>query len=189
MVFVSIGVLITGVVSVDSLYSLRGSRSQVLLSLKSAANAAPDPYTVSAQPAPGMRLNPRSRVVSKQSDAEGEDEAEREDRSNLEAPKRDEVMWEVGSVSDDEDVPTEREGQPGDAKRGLGESSGRGTGERRGLLDEDEVDATGPSDNSLDDGKTPRRSAQLEEEEEEEGFGDYEAVPRLSVDEQRRRDG
>jgi hypothetical protein len=158
MVFLSIAVLISGV---------------VLLSLKSSAKSATDPYTVSARPTSNMRLNPRSRVVSKQSETgEGGDQDEDEERGSPVLPKRDEVMWEVGSVSDDEDADGSKE-QPG-KPQGLGEGSGRGQGERRGLLDEDELDG----DIDGDKGKVghDRRS------DEDEDFGEYEAVGRSSID-------
>lgn len=191
MVFISIGVLISGVVSAPPLSphpppsgasQYHTDSRQVLLSLKSSANSAPDPYTVSAQPSSAMRLNPRARVVSKQSDGDRED-VENRDGASYEGPKRDEVMWEVGSVSDDEDGPEGRGDGPEEPKRGLGEGSGRGTGERRGLLDDEEADGSGPMDPKLDNDRSSQRARQ--EEDEEEGFGEYEAVPRLSTEESR----
>ena len=161
MVFISISVLISGV---------------VLLSLKSSAKSATDPYTISTRATPSMRLNPRSRVVSK---ADGEDDTEHNDSDQAgspNTPKSDEVMWEVGSVSDDEDESRIDGAGAGveETKQGLGEGSGRGQGERRGLLDEeDEGDVEGDGE---DKGKRAR-----EDEDEEEGFGEYEAVaPRRS---------
>jgi hypothetical protein len=155
MVFFGIAVLISGV---------------VLLSLKSSAKSATDPYTVSARPTPSMRLNPRSRVVSKQSENEEEDESEHGPPSR---PKRDEVMWEVGSVSDDEDgVKKVDDPETEGAKpQGLGEGSG-GHGERRGLLDEeDEIEGEDRDDLAGSLGK-----------DENEEFGEYEAVRRTSLD-------
>jgi hypothetical protein len=82
-------------------------------------------------------------------------------------------MWEVGSVSDDEDAEGGSKEQPGKPP-GLGEGSGRGQGERRGLLDEDEMDG----DIDGDKGKMgyDRRS------EDDEDFGEYEAVGKSSID-------
>lgn len=157
MVFLGIAVLISGV---------------VLLSLKSSAKSATDPYTVSARPAPSMRLDPRSRVVSKQSEHDDEHEDESANGSPS-RPKRDEVMWEVGSVSDDEDGikkiddPDTERAKP----QGLGEGSG-GHGERRGLLDEeDEIEGEDRDDQPGSLGK-----------DENEEFGEYEAVRRTSLD-------
>jgi hypothetical protein len=156
MVFFGIAVLISGV---------------VLLSLKSSAKSATDPYTVSARPTPSMRLNPRSRVVSKQS--EHDDHEDESEHGSPSRPKRDEVMWEVGSVSDDEDgvkkvdEPDTEEAKP----QGLGEGS-RGHGERRGLLDEeDEIEGEDRDDQPGPLGK-----------DENEDFGEYEAVRRTNLD-------
>ena len=164
MVFISISVLISGV---------------VLLSLKSSAKSATDPYTISTRATPSMRLNPRSRVVSK-SDSEPADESDQAGSPNT--PKRDEVMWEVGSVSDDEDESRIDGAGAGaeETKQGLGEGSGRGQGERRGLLDDEDegdVDGEGEGDGQSEKGKRARK----DEDDEEEGFGEYEAVvPRRS---------
>jgi hypothetical protein len=165
MVFLSISVLISGV---------------VLLSLKSSAKSATDPYTVSTRATPSMRLNPRSRVVSNtKSHSEPDHDRDHDDLEQAESgspdrPKRDEVMWEVGSVSDDEDDPRV-DGDQETKPQGLGERSGRGQGERRGLLDEeDEIE--GEEEN--EDGRI--REKGKNGDEEEEGFGEYEAVPVLS---------
>jgi hypothetical protein len=155
MVFLSIAVLISGV---------------VLLSLKSSAKSATDPYTVTARPTADMRLNPRSRVVSKQSE-NGEREDEDETVGSPTTPKRDEVMWEVGSVSDDEEAEGNKD-QPG-KPQGLGEGSGRGQGERRGLLDEDDAEE-GDKSKDID--------VPLNDSDGEEDFGEYEAVRRTSLD-------
>jgi hypothetical protein len=165
MVFLSISVLISGV---------------VLLSLKSSAKSATDPYTVSTRATPSMRLNPRSRVVSNTKSQSGSDhdqdelEGEQAGSGSSDRPKRDEVMWEVGSVSDDEDehrVDGDQEVQP----QGLGEGSGRGQGERRGLLDEeDEIEGEEEDDRIRGKGKNV--------DEEDEGFGEYGAVPVLTAD-------
>lgn len=159
MVFISISVLISGV---------------VLLSLKSSAKSATDPYTISTRATPSMRLNPRSRVVSKADGEDDTDHNESDQAGSPNTPKRDEVMWEVGSVSDDEDESRVEGGGAEETKQGLGEGSGRGQGERRGLLDEeDEGDVEGDGE---DKGKRQRK-----DEDEEEGFGEYEAVvPRQS---------
>lgn len=149
--------------------------SQVLLSLKSSANAAPDPYTtVSAEPSSAMRLNPRSRVVSKQSNAE-EDRDGDDGEPSARSTKRDEVMWEVGSDSDDDDgvgnvVKGEVEGGEGQ-RRGLGESSGHGRGERRGLLDDDDAER-GEADGVTDAGVDVKKSGNGDDE----AFGDFQAV-------------
>jgi hypothetical protein len=164
MVFLSISVLISGV---------------VLLSLKSSAKSATDPYTVSTRATPSMRLNPRSRVVSKSQSEPGDDrdqdELEQAESGSPSRPKRDEVMWEVGSVSDDENEDEHRvDGAQEMKPQGLGEGSGRGQGERRGLLDEeDEIDGEEEDDRI-------RRKGRVDEEEE--GFGEYEAVPALRAD-------
>ena len=163
MVFISISVLISGV---------------VLLSLKSSAKSATDPYTISTRATPSMRLNPRSnsRVVSK-SDSEPADESEQAGSPNR--PK-DEVMWEVGSVSDDEDESRVEGAGAEETKHGLGEGSGRGQGERRGLLDDEDegdVEGEGEGDEQSEKGKRARK----DEDEGDEGFGEYEAVaPRRS---------
>jgi hypothetical protein len=160
MVFLSIAVLISGV---------------VLLSLKSSAKSATDPYTVSARPTSSMRMNPRSRVVSKQSNSGHDDDEERDQPHGSPLAPKDEVMWEVGSVSDDEDTGAREQDEGNDAgmntKQGLGEGSGRGRGERRGLLDDDE-DGEGEA---LEHERTTR-------EKEDEDFGEYEAVRRTSLD-------
>ena len=161
MVFISISVLISGV---------------VLLSLKSSAKSATDPYTISTRATPSMRLNPRSRVVSK-SDSEPADESDQAGSPNT--PKRDEVMWEVGSVSDDEDESRIDGAGAGaeETKQGLGEGSGRGQGERRGLLDEEDEGEVEEGDDQSEKGKRARK----DEDDEEEGFGECEAVvPRRS---------
>lgn len=159
----------------------------MLLSLKSSANAAPDPYTtVSAEPSSAMRLNPRSRVVSKQSNAD-EDHNGDDGEPSSRSPKRDEVMWEVGSDSDGDDgvghaekgAGQEEEGQ----RRGLGETSGNGRGERRGLLDDDDAErgeADGITDADVDLKKTGN--------EEDEAFGDYQAVGQRKSEDQTDRD-
>ena len=155
MVFLGIAVLISGV---------------VLLSLKSSAKSATDPYTVSTRPTASMRLDPRSRVVSKQSENGEGDESEHGSPSR---PKRDEVMWEVGSVSDDEDGVTKIDDPDAEGAKpqGLGEGSG-GHGERRGLLDEEE---------EIEGEDREDQPGPLVKDENEE-FGEYEAVRRTSLD-------
>lgn len=102
------------------------------------------------------------------------------------SPKRDEVMWEVGSVSDDEDeVGASGNGEDGQ-KKGFGEGSGRRNGERRGLLDDDDADA----DKAEEDNDDHRRSAASPHDnadgDQEDTFGDYETVRRRSSDERDR---
>jgi hypothetical protein len=161
MVFVGIAVLISGV---------------VLLSLKSSAKSATDPYTVSARPTPSMRLNPRSRAVSKQSEHSHDEHEDESEHGSPSRPKRDEVMWEVGSVSDDEDGGNKDGAEEGGKPQGLGEGPGHGHGERRGLLDEEEeVEGDGRYD-SNESGPGPH----VKDENEE--FGEYEAVRRTSLD-------
>ena len=136
-VFVSIGILVTGV---------------VLLSLKSSAKAATDPYTVSTEPSSSIRLRPQPQMRTasgsshKSTHSKGDDDEVDDLGKQVEA--RDEVLWEVGSVSDSE------KGEEAERK-GLG---GGGRGEQRGLLDEEDDPDEGPSKRT------------------EEDFGEYEGV-------------
>nr|XP_018263783.1 uncharacterized protein I303_03656 [Kwoniella dejecticola CBS 10117]OBR85941.1 hypothetical protein I303_03656 [Kwoniella dejecticola CBS 10117] len=187
-VFISIGVLISGV---------------VLLSLKSSAKAAPDPYTVSAQPSNSMRLRPRSHArtpsqagIHDRTAGEGEGEggpSSKYEGDDIHAlsdgvlEPRD-VLWEVGSVSDasdEEDKENEKE-----KGKGVGGMRG-GTGERRGLLGDEEEDlhegedhnashrdrasANRGKDNPFADGY------KAEAGEDEDAFGDYEGVEHEDV--------
>jgi hypothetical protein len=187
-VFASIGVLVSGV---------------TILSLKSSAKHAPDPYTVSTEPSGSMRMRPhmprgRSGTPGEggESDVNGDDgsgpsKAAEEGRGRIVRSRSDrlgggardgdederEVMWEVGSISDsgDDDDGTGEGGE--DRRKGIGGGDVRG--ERRGLLfDEEEEETGGPI--------TPiarTTAAGLAEAErnpfadDQEGFGDLEAVP------------
>nr|XP_019042293.1 hypothetical protein I302_08895 [Kwoniella bestiolae CBS 10118]OCF21223.1 hypothetical protein I302_08895 [Kwoniella bestiolae CBS 10118] len=163
-VFISIAVLISGV---------------VLLSLKSSAKAAPDPYTVSAQPSNSMRLRPRNhaRTQSGVTDHEAgpsgkHDEDDVDALSNGEVEPRD-VLWEVGSVSDTSDDEEKESKAKG---KGVGGMRG-GTGERRGLLGDEEEDAhEGEDRHSKKEKENPFVRKGEEDEEEDDGFGEYEGV-------------
>ncbi|RSH94093.1 hypothetical protein EHS25_006747 [Saitozyma podzolica] len=133
-VFLSMGVLIAGV---------------VLLSLKSSAKATTDPYTVSTEPPGAVRLRPRAPKFAEDADSaeagagagagpstSKRDEVDEEHED--ERRPREDVLWEVGSVSDDGTVG----GEGGEEKRkGIGGGDVRG--ERRGLLVEDEDEGDG----------------------------------------------
>lgn len=155
-VFLSIAVLISGV---------------VLLSLKSSANTSSDPYTVSAQPTGSMRLRPRtpkSEMVAENGEAGPSDYRKEEDDEEYEGDSgpRD-VLWEVGSVSDHSGDDDGHEAEEEGTGRGVGGVKG-GTGERRGLLGEEEQDVhegedkEGATGNPFEDG--------------DDGFGEYEGV-------------
>ncbi|OXC69746.1 hypothetical protein AYX13_01512 [Cryptococcus neoformans] len=155
-VFLSIAVLISGV---------------VLLSLKSSANTSSDPYTVSAQPTGSMRLRPRtpkSETVAENDEAGPSDYRKEEDDEEYggDSGPRD-VLWEVGSVSDHSGDDDGHEAEEEGTGRGVGGVKG-GTGERRGLLGEEEQDVhegedkEGATGNPFEDG--------------DEGFGEYEGV-------------
>lgn len=142
--FASIAILIAGV---------------VLLSLKSSAKTATDPYTVSTEPSASIRLRPQPqmRTVSgtsnKSTQAKGEDD-EVDDLGEPVEPRRSDILWEVGSVSDDSD-----KGDEESERKGLGGGGGQ-RGEQRGLLDvEGEEGAGEPS-----------------KRKEEDDFGEYEGV-------------
>lgn len=90
-------------------------------------------------------------------------------------------MWEVGSDSDDENEDP-KEGEKDDGqRRGLGESSGHGRGERRGLLDEDDAER-----GEADGADEPEDMKKIDEEDDE-GFGDYQAVRRRNSEDQGNR--
>ncbi|WWD15965.1 hypothetical protein CI109_100389 [Kwoniella shandongensis] len=166
-VFLSIAVLISGV---------------VLLSLKSSAKTAPDPYTVSAQPSRSMRLNPR---VHKRGASETDPEAagtsklyngdEEDDGAFTDEEVRNQnVVWEVGSVSDASNDDDREE----DKGKGVGGVKG-GSGERRGLLGDEEEqlhEAEEGEDHQIRDKKDP-----FGDEEDGDTFGDYEGVEREEV--------
>ncbi|EIW69442.1 hypothetical protein TREMEDRAFT_43986 [Tremella mesenterica DSM 1558] len=145
-VFISIAILISGV---------------VLLSLKSSVKTATDPYTVTTEPTSSMRLNPRtrgSRNVSGDTNPfkGGDDETADEDADR---PKED-VLWEVGSLSDTSD-------NEEDKRKGIG--GGSSGGERRGLLYDDEgeeVDESVQKTSAKGDGNG----------QDDEVYGEYEGV-------------
>lgn len=157
VVFLSIAVLISGV---------------VLLSLKSSANTSSDPYTVSTQPTGSMRLRPRApkseTIAETENDEAGPSayrkEEDDEEYEGVSGPR--DVLWEVGSVSDhsgDDGHDAEEEG----TGRGVGGVKG-GTGERRGLLGEEEQD--------VHEGEDKEGAAGNPFEEGDDGFGEYEGV-------------
>ena len=118
-VFLSIAVLISGV---------------VLLSLKSSAKTATDPYTVSTEPNT-IRLRPQAPRADSSSFASknNSNKTTLSGTHKAEGSPEADVMWEVGSVSDSGDEATGEERE----RRGIG---GDGRGERRGLLGEEEED-------------------------------------------------
>ncbi|KAK1924848.1 hypothetical protein DB88DRAFT_534894 [Papiliotrema laurentii] len=118
-VFLSIAVLISGV---------------VLLSLKSSAKTATDPYTVSTEPNT-IRLRPQAPRADSSSSASknNSNKTTLSGTHKAEGSPEADVMWEVGSVSDSGDEATGEERE----RRGIG---GDGRGERRGLLGEEEED-------------------------------------------------
>ena len=160
-VFLSMGVLIAGVVRPPTpclasrtpsvaLYADHHLFVQVLLSLKSSAKATTDPYTVSTEPTSAVRLRPRAPKFAEDADSaeagpgagagagpssSKRDEVDDEDED--ERRPREDVLWEVGSVSDDG-----TEGGEGGEEKRKGIGGGDVRGERRGLLvdDEDEGD-------------------------------------------------
>ncbi|WVQ71665.1 hypothetical protein IAR50_001205 [Cryptococcus sp. DSM 104548] len=140
-VFMSIGVLILGV---------------VLLSLKSSAKTESDPYTVgeTVQAGGSMRLRPRAPKMST--------EDEHEDHGDGHGSGADNVLWEVGSASDESDQQPEENEQK---NRGVGGVKG-GTGERRGLLGEEEEDRHEGDEDGI---KNPF-------EEGDDGYGEYSGV-------------
>jgi hypothetical protein len=155
-VFLSMGVLIAGVVRPPTF--CRASRtpsmtlsadyhlfSQVLLSLKSSAKATTDPYTVSTEPTSAVRLRPRAPKFAEDEDSAeagaGPSTSKRDEvDEEHEGRPREDVLWEVGSVSDDG-----TEGGEGGEEKRKGIGGGDVRGERRGLLvdDEDEGDGAG----------------------------------------------
>jgi hypothetical protein len=132
-VFASIAVLVSGV---------------VLLSLKSSAKTAGDPYTVTTE-SNSIHLRPQAPRAQHSKGSAKDDDAE----NGYRAPGGNDVMWEVGSVSDSEDGKDDegkriarRDGreeteEPEDEqqpeRRGVGGVQ-NGRGERRGLLGEEE---------------------------------------------------
>lgn len=162
VVFLSIAVLISGV---------------VLLSLKSSANTSSDPYTVSAQPSGSMRLRPRTPKSEMDAENNGEaagpsaylhKEEEDEEYEGVSGPGN--VLWEVGSVSDHSG--DEHEGEEERSGKGVGGVKG-GTGERRGLLGEEEQNVHEGEDKEGEDKKGATRNPF---DDEDDGFGEYEGV-------------
>ncbi|KAK8869760.1 hypothetical protein IAR55_000328 [Kwoniella newhampshirensis] len=166
-VFLSIAVLISGV---------------VLLSLKSSAKTAPDPYTVSAQPSHSVRLRPRvHRRGASETDPEAgsskvyEGDEDDDGAFTDEEVRTQNVVWEVGSVSDASD--DEKDGEKEDKGKGVGGVKG-GSGERRGLLGEEEEQL---HEGDVDDDRIKNENP-LGEGDDEDGFGEYEGVEREEVE-------
>lgn len=150
-----------------------------MLSLKSSAKTAPDPYNSAAQGvASSIRLRPRQQKGFEHEDSEagpstpnrsrrGEDEEEEGNKD---------VMWEVGSLSDDDsDHGKNDEDEDGEkGRKGVGGGKGY-SGERRGLLVDDEEDEGSKQQED--------RNPSEDKREEEEGFGGYESVPSKVKDE------
>ncbi|OCF36656.1 hypothetical protein I316_01909 [Kwoniella heveanensis BCC8398] len=180
-VFVSIAVLVSGV---------------VLLSLKSSAKIAPDPYTVSAQPGNSMRLNPRSHARRASAPGGADDDIEstptkskkydQDDIDELDyaspgpGGRREDVLWEVGSVSDaSDDEGGEGRSQGKGKGKGVGGIQG-GSGERRGLLGEEEEDLH----ENEEGGSSPVREKKKDpfRDGDDDGFGEYEGVTHEDAD-------
>jgi len=143
--FLSITVLITGV---------------VLLSLKSSAKTAPDPYIVVAHPGNSIRVRPRARAKPLPDDRSPIENGD----GSTNGQKRDDVLWEVGSASDGDDEEEEK-------RRGVDQGK-RGQGERKGLLgDEEDHEIEG------DGGESSARPGRDPFADEEDDFGGYEGVP------------
>lgn len=89
-----------------------------------------------------------------------------------------EVMWEVGSVSDDDEDDQELggKGKEGEGRRGIGGGDVRG--ERRGLLfdEEDEGGRGGSESPTATKVDVPREAERNPFADDEEGFGAFEAV-------------
>jgi hypothetical protein len=184
--------------------------SQVLLSLKSSAKATTDPYTVSTEPTSAVRLRPRAPKFAEDEDSAeagaGPSTSKRDEvDEEHEGRPREDVLWEVGSVSDDG-----TEGGEGGEEKRKGIGGGDVRGERRGLLVDDEDEGDGAGGGGVvavgtqegEEAKSERigglgrqggvglgigfgagRSPVPEEaernpfaEDDEEGFGEYEAV-------------
>lgn len=151
--------------------------SQVLLSTKSTANDPANQNQQSAAPQdPGVRLRPRDHVVA--DGASTSTSANAAKRTDTPEPGQD-VLWEVGSVSDDSDDEDDNESmKAGKGVGGIKESHG----ERGGLLlTLDEEDQAHLNANSHHMQTTPqleshRPLADDDEEDESEAFGDYARV-------------
>ncbi|KAL1406867.1 hypothetical protein Q8F55_006276 [Vanrija albida] len=142
-VFLSMGVLIGGV---------------VLLSTKEVAEE-PGHTVTTSPPEPNLRLRPRDHVS-----ADGTSSAVLPKEGQEDAPPAEEVLWEVGSVSDDGGEDNEHE------QKGVGGTKGS-KGERGGLLldeddDDDEGHAHRPSTTTLPEDDR-------DEEDEAEQFGAF----------------
>lgn len=134
-----------------------------ILSLKSSAKAAPDPYTITAQ-SDSVRMRPRMPLGRSASGLgagpsegrEHDDDNEAAGPSKLhkaeEGRSTGEVMWEVGSVSDDDDDDDVAKGEEGEGeRRGIG--GGNVRGERRGLLIDEPEDGDAEVDTPLGRGE------------------------------------
>lgn len=157
-----------------------------ILSLKSSAKHAPDPYTVTAHGGDSVRMRPRmprgrsgtpGDGADPDEDGSGKSKAAEEGRMGTRrgTGEEGEVLWEVGSVSDDED---EEQGKEG-TRKGIGGGDMRG--ERRGLLvDEEEAEAEGDggsrSTATRREGEALRPPSEAERNPfaDEDGFGEYE---------------
>jgi hypothetical protein len=171
-----------------SLVSAAHCSAQVLLSLKSSSKTSSDPYTVSTEPSSSsMRLRPQRHKHSSQDIESTSQPSKYDDVDALNSGRRgdgDEVMWEVGSVSDGSDDGANDKGEK--AGNGVGGIRG-GRGERRGLLgdDEDEADDAGGGGSGSSkraDGDGPFGDTQ----EVDDSFGEYKGVGGDEVDEVKR---
>lgn len=184
-VFASIGVLVSGV---------------TILSLKSSAKHAPDPYTPT-DPNSSMRMRPRMPRGRPETPGDGEEFGDEDDGAGGSSSKaaeegrsrntrtrgrrgegeEGEVMWEVGSISDsdDDDDDDGEEGKDGgDKRKGIG--GGNVRGERRGLLlDEDEErdgEGVSPTVAMIDVPREAERNPFADSSDMEDGYGEFEAV-------------
>ncbi|KAI5450135.1 hypothetical protein NCC49_003762 [Naganishia albida] len=179
-IFLSIGVLVAGV---------------VLLSLKKTDSETAPGHTVSAaNPAASMRLNPLQASATMRSSgasssrpplSAGETRARANSRStsyqNKAGDEENQVVWEVGSVSDDSDA----EGKDGKEKppgRGVG-GTRDAYGERGGLLhsdEEEEPHESGPDNvQGYETVRSPSTSPAVDRRrkagnDEDDPFGDFE---------------
>lgn len=131
--------------------------------------ASSDPYTVSTETTdPAVRMRPRDRVSGTQPDATGQPAKSPEAESSTPAVRTSqEVLWEVGSVSDDEEEPEQK---------GIG--GVRSSGERGGLLlnnDEDDEDDGRATDSATRAWRSQPGVAE-DAREDEEDFGEYKAA-------------
>jgi hypothetical protein len=168
---------------------------QVLLSLKKTDPEAAPGHTVSAtNPATSMRLNPlqasanmRSMGASSSSRpplSAGETRARANSRStsyrNEDGDEENQVVWEVGSISDDSDV---------EGKEGKAAAQGRGVGglrdaygERGGLLHSDDEETREPGEDKVEGYETVRSPSvgspvdrrRKPGKDDDDPFGDFE---------------